>query len=423
MTLNAGQQKAFDEIIDFLNSDRKVHNLEGGPGTGKSYLVATVLSSLKMYLKPDNPIKEFVITATTNQAVSVLQRNLPPHLPPAKTIYSFMNLRVKDNYSTGETECIPTARWAVHYNCFIVIDESSMVDRYLKSWIDKGTSDTCKVLYVGDPDQLPPVKEQISEVYSSGHRSSVLTESVRNKTQPALQALNHQLRETVRTGIFKPIVEVPGVIDRINGPMLQGILEREYHTEDPHKRVLAYTNKKVQSYNKYIRKLRGYTEPYETGEILFNNQSAEMIDKTRLHTDQQVRVISVSDILPRTDLVKGHSIECHDLQVEDVYTSARYNVSVFRSLQDRTNVLKHYSSRKHWASFFRIRDNFPDLRSTGATTTHKGQGGTHNSIIMDLDDIGKCTVRDQTARLMYVAGSRPKFHIYIKGELPERFYK
>lgn len=422
MDLNNGQQKAFEEIIEFLNSKRKYHNLEGGPGTGKSYLISHVLLSLKMYLKPDTPIRDFKVTATTNKAVSVLQNDLPSNAPPAQTIYSFMNLRVQNNYQTGESTCVPTSKWVIHDQTFIVIDESSMVDKSLMKFINKGTTDTCKILFVGDADQLAPVKETISEVYSSGHHSSVLTESVRNSTQPTLQALNTQLRETVRTGIFKPIESVSGVIERINGPMLQGIMEREYHKEDASKRILCYTNKKVQSYNKYIRKLRGYVKPYEIGEILLNNQSAELINKTRLYTDQEVKVVGLGATKMQSGLVKDHSFETQELILEDVHNKTSYVVNVFTNLQDREDVMTFHRLRKNWSTFFEIRDNYPDLRSAGATTTHKGQGSTYDSVIVDLDDIGTCTQRDQTARMMYVAGSRPKYKIYIKGDLPERFY-
>ena len=58
-----------------------------------------------------------------------------------------------------------------------------------------------------------------------------------------------------------------------------------------------------------------------------------------------------------------------------------------------------------------------------ASTTHKAQGSTYDEVIVDLADIGKCTQTDMAARLQYVALTRPKNRLYIRGELPERFFQ
>jgi hypothetical protein len=213
------------------------------------------------------------------------------------------------------------------------------------------------------------------------------------------------------------------VIDFVTGNQLKGILEREYHKEDPNKRILCYTNERVINYNLYVRQLRGYTQNYEVGEMLTNNSSAELVDKTRLYTDQVVEVIQRGQPYENDQLVPGAIIDMVDLVVRDPETFAIYNVTVTEDPNDREEILRYWKSRKKWDRFFKVQENYPDLRSVAASTTHKAQGSTYDEVIVDLADIGKCTQNDMAARLQYVALTRPKNRLYIRGELPERFFK
>jgi hypothetical protein len=222
--------------------------------------------------------------------------------------------------------------------------------------------------------------------------------------------------------VFTKIKEVPGVIDFVDGKQLKKILETEFTKEDPLKRILSYTNKRVIDYNKHIRQIRGYSKPYEIGEILSNNSMVELIGKTRLYTDQVIKVINTTDSYINTSIISGEEITMIDLEVEDVSTKARYTVTVFSDSDDRSLVLKFYSDSKKWDRYFKIKNGYPDLRSVSASTTHKAQGSTYDSVVVDLADIGKSTNKEQTARLQYVALSRPRTRLYIRGELPERYF-
>lgn len=84
--------------------------------------------------------------------------------------------------------------------------------------------------------------------------------------------------------------------------------------------------------------------------------------------------------------------------------------------------MKYYSSRKQWDKYFKVKNNFPDLRSVAASTAHKAQGSTYDTVIIDLADIGTCTNLDQTARMIYVGLSRPRSRLYIRGQLPARYF-
>lgn len=422
-SLSPDQEKVFLNIIDFINTDdEQFMDVNGGAGTGKTFLISKIADGILNHKKKGSPLHSVAITATTNKAAAVISDAMPHRAGEIGTIYSFMNLRLSENFSTGTTKVVPTKTWKVHSGTVIIVDEDSMINKELFKWLRDGIDSTCKVIFVGDRNQLAPVKETLSPIFTQGYRTAHLTKPVRNAEQPALMTLCEQAKQTVLTGIFTPIVPVPGVIDIIDGPEMEGVLQRDYLQEDPTKRLLSYTNSRVIDYNQYIRDLRGYTEPFVVGEVLSNNQSAELVGKTRLYTDQMVEVVRIVDDLMDKNMVSGEEVRMVHMIVKDVMNGTEYEVTSFAHPEDRKDVLDYYASRKQWDRFFRIKNNYPDLRSVAASTTHKAQGSTYNEVIVDLEDIGKCTNVEQTARMQYVALSRPKSRIYIRGQLPARYF-
>lgn len=422
MALNKDQQAVFMEVIKFINGPDKFMDVSGGAGTGKTYLISQIADGILKH-QQNKTMHSVAITATTNKAAAVISDAMPHRAGEIGTVYSFMNLRVSENFTTGVVKIVPTPNWIVHSGTFIIVDECSMVNSDLFKYIIKGTDSTCKILFVGDKNQLAPVKETISPIYSQTMNTGILKTSVRNAGQQPLMDLCEQAKQTVLTGKFTRIKEVPGVIDFVDGTTLKGILEREFLLEDPSKRVLSYTNRRVIEYNSFIRQLRNYTNPYEVGEILSNNSSAELLGKERLYTDQVIRVLRITDDYEDSSIVFGEKIRMIMMDVEDVNTHATYSVTTFADHNDRDLVLKFYSQNKKWERFFKIKNAYPDLRSVSASTTHKAQGSTYDSVIVDLADIGKSTNKEQTARLQYVALSRPRSRLFIRGTLPERYFE
>lgn len=422
MALNKDQQAVFMKVIKFINGPDKFMEVSGGAGTGKTYLISQIADGILKH-QLTKTMRSVAITATTNKAAAVISDAMPHRAGEIGTIYAFMNLRVSENFTTGAVKIVPTLNWIIHSGTFIIIDECSMVNSDLLKYINKGIDSTCKVLFVGDKNQLAPVKEAISPIYAQTMDTGTLKTFVRNAEQQPLMDLCEQAKQTVLTGKFTRIKEVPGIIDFVDGITLKGILEREFLLEDPFKRVLSYTNKRVIEYNSFIRQLRNYTNPYEVGEILSNNSSAELLGKERLYTDQVIRVLHIVNDYKDPSIVSGEEIRMITMDVEDVNTHVTYLVTTFADHNDRALVLQFYSQNKQWERFFKIKNAYPDLRSVSASTTHKAQGSTYDSVIVDLADIGKSTNKEQTARLQYVALSRPRSRLFIRGTLPERYFK
>ena len=71
--------------------------------------------------------------------------------------------------------------------------------------------------------------------------------------------------------------------------------------------------------------------------------------------------------------------------------------------------------------YYEISNQTLDLRKVEASTVHKAQGSTLDTVFIDLDDISKCTQKQLTAKLLYVAASRARKKIIFFGELAKRY--
>ena len=136
LPLNQGQQAAADGFFKFLFTPEKELILSGPGGVGKTFLMGYLIDRIMpryfetcqlMGQKP--AYDEVVMTATTNKAAEVLALATNR---PTSTIHSFLNLRVKDNYTTGKSELTKTGAWGVHERKIIFVDESSMIDTPLR---------------------------------------------------------------------------------------------------------------------------------------------------------------------------------------------------------------------------------------------------------------------------------------------------
>ena len=210
--LNNGQKQAADAFFSMLfHDDIREMAISGGAGKGKTFLMGHLINEvMPQYLntckltgaKPK--YNSVVMTATTNKAAEVLGLNTGR---PTSTVHSFFNLTVFENYRTGELELKKTKRWTVHRNMIIFIDEAYFMDSHLRNMILEGTAN-CKIIYVGDADQMAPVKERMCPVADPVNAipTVYLTEPMRNANNPNLVALCDQLKLEVTTKKFLDIV-------------------------------------------------------------------------------------------------------------------------------------------------------------------------------------------------------------------------
>lgn len=419
--LNEGQTNAADKFFEFLFSKRKEFGIKGPGGVGKSHLMSNMINEvMPRYLETCKlmgiePLYHDVhMTAMTNKAAEVLAQFTGQEV---STVQSFMNLKVSDDYETGESKLIKTNAWKVHVGIILFIDECSMIDGQLDKVLQEGTHD-CKIVYVGDDRQMAPVKESLSPIYRAGRVEwAELTQQMRTQV-PEIQALHAQLRETVLTGIFKPIQIVPGIIDHLDDNQMQAKLAETFAQQTKDHRILAYTNKRVVLYNDYIREIRGLPHEYTIGEMLVNS-AAIRLKNSMLSVEEEVEIIDLGQEqdMPIEDNVSMKVRLC-------TLKTAR---GVFRDIpipSDRGHfaaLLNYFRKNKNWQRYYGMRNTYPDLRQRDAATVYKAQGSTYDSCFVDLTDISTCHNPAQVARMLYVALSRERMHIYLYGNLADKY--
>ena len=102
MSLIEKKKKGFMDVIKFINNpNEKFMDISGGAGTGKTYFISQIADNILKHKAPGCTLHTVAITATTNKAAAVISDAMPHRAGQIATIYSFMNLRVSENFQTG----------------------------------------------------------------------------------------------------------------------------------------------------------------------------------------------------------------------------------------------------------------------------------------------------------------------------------
>jgi exodeoxyribonuclease-5 len=421
--LNQGQQLASDGFFQFLFDKQNEVCISGPGGVGKTFLMGHLIDEIMpryhqtcglMGIKTE--YHEVEMTATTNKAAEVLGIVTGR---PAQTIQSFLNLKVVDDYRTGESRLEKTRNWKIHHNKIIFIDEASMIDNHLLTHIREGTHN-CKIIYVGDHCQLSPIKEPISPIYRQGIPFFELLEPMRNSKQPALVNLCNQIRRTVETGEFYPIKTHPGVIDHFDNEQMEAFCAQTFKTDSHNTRILAYSNQRVNQFNEHIKSLKQHYDSYTEGEILINN-SAIQLPAGMLSVEEEVEIVRLSCAVQPCEVEPGVTFSVVPASIKTSHGAYHTDVLLPMDKSHFNALVKHYQKQKNWNRYFFLKNNFPDLRPRDASTIHKSQGSTYDTVIIDLGNLSTCHNANQAARLLYVAVSRARHRIILFGQLTEKY--
>lgn len=424
--LSDSQEVACGAFQDFLgNAMQKEFLLSGAAGTGKTFLVEYLIQlardehELARLIKPTTPGMTFHFTATTNKAAKVLADALGE---PAKTIHQALGLTVRQDYRTGKQYLQKNKDKGVslHYST-LVIDEASMCNRELLRHIhDAATAiPTCKILYVGDKYQLPPVKENTCPIFDAAEQSFHLTDIVRQSKGSPIIGFSHKYREM----IDNPELDWPqipndreAIFHYTDGKEWEKEIEKSYleahHPDDL--RVLAWSNARVIQYNKFIRTKLGHTEHFVPGENMLSNNPIIFGEMVQVPTDGLVRIESVEP-----DLREG--IAGHTLRISPF--SGKRSLTVFQPSDWKAarQLLAKLAKQKAWSEFYAIKNEWADLRPVHAQTVHKSQGSTYKKVFVDVDDIARNNKWYEVARLMYVAITRASCEVHLFGSLSDRY--
>lgn len=432
ITLTKDQEKANNAFLDFLVSDEHFFVIQGAAGTGKSFLVRHLLetfySRYKAYcLLLQKEVQEFDIriTATTNKAVNVLEGFLKDFLDSRpdiriSTIYSLLGLRVQNDRTTGKTTLSYNQNAAPQFQSgggvvpLVFVDEYSFfgedLQQIVESVLIQGAN--AKVVYIGDKYQLAPVGQTESAVERLNCKKVELDEVIRNSGH--ILATGTQFRRTVEDGMFKAILYNNQDLVHLKGAEFQQAVEASFGAPDwtPSKsKILAWTNERVLAYNQHIRQFLHLPERFQAGETVITN---EYISGNRTYcksVDSEVVITRVPKDSQTQYGIEGYMVEldhCHVGFMPNNYQQAK-------------TLLKKLAKEKDWKKFFEIKETWLDLRPVYASSIHKAQGSTYETVFLDLSDIGKNWNAVDVARLLYVGITRASKKVICYGYLPDRY--
>lgn len=411
LTLTSDQQSALDAFYTFLvDPVETVFVLRGYSGCGKSTLVRTLLDRLPAFQKaaklinPSGPEYVPELTATTNKAAENLA-----HITgyEVKTIHSALGLLVQPDVKTKASTLKPRRNAEIKQGVLLFIDEASYIDSDLLGWIFKQTQ-KCKIVFIGDPAQLAPVKSSTTPVFDAGFGGAELTQVVRQAAGNPIVDLATMFRNTVNTGVWTPFKPDGHHIQRLSrGDFLKAI-EAEFTRPDwrySDSKILGWTNKCVVDFNDFVRRLVKGNPDFQVGDYAICNSFITPHKGAALKTDQLVLIefigseTTVHGVVGNYMLVSG----CQVFQP--------------KSLASKNEAIKAARARKDWDAVFEMEQQWIDLRGAYACTINKAQGSTFDKVYIDLADISRCHQGETVARMLYVGTSRARNHVYLTGDL------
>lgn len=410
ITLTEGQQKALESFITFLvDPIETVFVLSGYSGTGKTTLVKTLLENLSSYTKTAkllNPkMRDYLVdlTATTNKAAENFSQITGW---PVSTIHSYLGLRVHTDYATNTTKLIPSRKDLVKENALVFIDEASYIDKQLLGLIFKMTRN-CKIVFMGDPAQLTPVKSQGTPVFDAKFSGAALTEVVRQAKDNPIVDLSTKFRHAVNTGEFFQFKPDGHHIQYMDRDIFDDAVTKEFTRPDwkyQDSKFLAWTNKKVIDYNHAIANLVKGDPRFQVGDYAICNKFVSSGRKT-IKTDQLV-------------CITGIDTGCERYGVPGSLVALDYSMTLFfpDSLKAKNDFIKEMRAQDQLHRVAEAEMEWVDLRSAYACTINKAQGSTFDRVFIDLDDVSRCNMGDQIARMLYVAVSRARQQVFLTGD-------
>ena len=400
--LTEGQNLALSKMMEFSKQPRtdKDNNeflLEGYAGTGKTFVIQQFLKEVRKSGK--NP--KIAFTAPTNNAVKVL-REMAEFQGitgfDAKTTHQLLGLKRTIDKMSGEvtfTRNKKDDRKELKYD-YIVVDEASMLNKSLYEHCKEASQAGVKIIYMGDPAQLPPVNESESMVFSQVTNRSELTEVVRYDGD--MVRIAEDIRNNLDSNNPTPIQ------DSLDGTVIalskEGFKDKvkELFTSDEFKKdnssvkVIAYTNNKVDEINKFIKDtLYGENAPeYLPGmRIIARDPVKGLNDKNVLLSAEEMTITFAEKSKAGnldTWILKGINETGNKVEFETLEENSK------PKFQQELNNLKQeiYSkpaTERDWSQYYDLAEKFGNVRPAYAITAHNSQGKTIPQGIVDQSNL------------------------------------
>jgi len=430
MKFSQDQINAIEGICNELvhSADPQSHAiavLTGSAGTGKTTVVKEVIKQIQT----NSPLTSISLCATTHRAATVLGTIVGSE-NVVQTGHALFKLRPTVT-KTGKEILKQTGKCDITYGSVVIIDEASMIgNEFLQAIVDVVKEKALKLLFIGDPFQLPPPTDTCSIFDGSLYTFTLTTMHRQALGNPILEKADQfrkYLQGTLKT---EPIIETTinakgeGIIQLPHTEFVSEFVKRymDYSAGDEVDIPLCtYTNESAINYNNMVRKsaffLEDIIEPFYKNEGLIANSAVIEDDKTILTNNETVYIESYSDTefhgIPGYQVVvRGDYNMYSGSNIKKVFSPKTRGVAN-KILEEHKKEAIKSKSKLGWKAYYAIKNAIADLRPPFAGTTHKAQGGTFPAIFIDKINIDKCRDPAIRARLFYVALTRATTNVYI----------
>ena len=302
MELSPSQILGKQKLEDFLESREKLFTLKGSAGTGKSTIISLILNEEKYH------DKKIAFSATTNKAVSILKEMCNSNDSKREVVYLTIHklLRIQRKIDKNgnelfitniDKENIKTKSKSIYNYDIIVVDEASMINfDIIQKIIAIKDKIKGKVIFVGDPAQLPPVNEKYSLIFKTDDIPNFeLKEIMRYKGN--IVDLNNKIRDLVfndNTKIkFKNYIDDKFSLYKDFNKWINSYLNvlKEIENINNIPIFIVYTNRQCDIINSRIRRelFKDFENQFVQGElIIFNNYFKS--GSTSYYTSKKIKV-------------------------------------------------------------------------------------------------------------------------------------
>lgn len=310
ITFNSAQLLALKKLENFLkNPDEKIIILEGYAGTGKSTVISSLFKN-SAYSK-----LKVCMSATTNKAVQVLKKmgDLGNKKVDYLTIHKLLRIKRtidsdgKQHFITSFDETSDSrnkkCKSIYSYNV-VVIDESSMINNSMFKDLEIiSTKIPGKIIFVGDRNQLPPVNQTLSNVFTTDKYQNIqLIKIMRATGNNKIIDLSNYIRTSIAEQNnlkLKQFKDDHVFIHRKQLNWLNCYIEKIVELSKNEKSViLAYTNNRCNVINFAVRSIlftpEQLSQKYVPGEhIIFNNFYQTKNNKYYTSQNEIIKEVSI----------------------------------------------------------------------------------------------------------------------------------
>ena len=451
-----GQELLMERISRFIMEEDagSIFILKGYAGTGKTTFVQSLtqsLPSLNMHT---------VLLAPTGRAAKVLSAYSGKS---AHTIHRFIYRKKMDQESLHFS-----LQRNQHSNTLFIVDEASMIpgkgnennpffqtegnllDDFL-AYVSNG--DNCRILFIGDTAQLPPVGSSLSpaldikELEARGYRTEMmeLTDVVRQDHASGILYHATQIREAIRMDLAAyPDWQLDGFEDirNIHGRELGDLLHETGNTYGADENIIiCRSNKQANRYNAYIRShLLWREEELSAGDLLMivkNNYNwlrddaeagfianGDIAEIVRIRSYEERYGFRFANVSIR--LVAYPNEEAFDCKVMlDTLNAEGPDISYEDQKKLFQTVIEDYSEYKSRRKQLEMMKQNPyynalHVKFAYAVTCHKAQGGQWKSVFIDQGyrkDDEKADI--EYLRWLYTALTRASEKLHLIGFIKE----